>query len=520
MTMDRTLCRWTLSACLVLAACGEPTDQALNIDATATVAGRVFVDRNGNDQVDEQVDAVAPGVRVALVRSLGDTVGTAITDAQGWGVFRAVPVGSYRLVVDPRALGDTLRLVQPDSTRFVATASDSIVAFTVLGYPFATAAEVPALPAGRVVSIDAVALHRANLFGDSTLHLRDAGGTLRVVQLSPGTTAAAGDSVRVLGRVGSYLGRPALAGLAVFQLGTAVLPPPQRLSTAEAASAGDGRLDASLVEVRGARILESATLPGGDTRLRVDDGSGVLEVILDRLLNITSTIDDPLVPGVSVDVTGILVPNATGARWQLKPRGRSDLIGDVPEATIAEARRLDPGRLASVTGVAVSGIATFGDNTVHLQDATGSIRVVVSGSPSIFAGDSLRLLGLIGIRDGQPALVNALSTILGPAARVPPPSLLNTGVAATAREGDLDAALVEVRGAVIDTIVPAGAGSTELRVDDGSGRLVVILDPDTGIGASSFTMGERINVVGVLVPRAGGGSWVLKPRSPADITRP
>jgi len=506
-----------LAACVVLTSCGDVSEQPLTVDATAVVAGRVVVDKNGNEQVDEQADAIAPGVRVALVRNLGDTLATATTDGQGWAIFRAVPVGSYRLVIDPQVIGDSLRLVKPDSGQFVATAADTVAPIAMLGYPFATTAAAKELPAGRIVTVDGVALHRTHLFGDSTLHLVDASGTLRVMQLSASVSVAAGDSVRVLGRVGTYLQRPALAGAAVYPLGMGSVPAPHSLSTAEAASARGGALDGALVEVREARILENATLTGGDVRLRVDDGSGVLEVILSRSANIRA--EEPLVPGVSVDVVGVLVPNLTGNRWHLKPRGSSDLAADVPAATIAEARGLIPGRLVSITGVALSGAATFGDNTVHVWDPTGTIRVTVSGTPSIFPGDSLRLLGEIGIRDGQPMLLNAGSSILGAATRIPPPSSVNTGVAASADGGRLDAALVEVRGVTVDTIVPS-AGGTEVRVNDGSGELVVVLDPSTGIASASIAKGDRLHVVGVLVPRTGGGTWVLKPRSPADITRP
>ena len=70
-----------------------------------------------------------------------------------------------------------------------------------------------------------------------------------------------------------------------------------------------------------ATISSTATV-AGDFVLTVDDGSGVLEVVLDVDIGFFLV---PLVPSVVIDVTGVLVPTGSGA-WQLKPRNGGDVV--------------------------------------------------------------------------------------------------------------------------------------------------------------------------------------------------
>jgi hypothetical protein len=513
MRFPSTLSALALLSVLTAAACSEAGDP-LSIDATGALAGRAFLDRNGNNQLDAGVDAPAAGIRVALLRGVGDTVATALTDAGGVARFLALPVGSYRVVLDPAALGDTLRLVKVDSARVTVAAADTPMVTLTLGYPVVTAAQLRQMSPGKPVTLEGVALHTAHLFGDSSLHVADSTGVVRVTGILPRTTVAAGDRVRVLGRVGLYAGRRALVESSAFVLGSSQVPSPRVLSSAAAASARGGGFDGALVQVPGTRIISSAALPGGDVRVRVTDGSGPLDVLLDKDVGLTS--EEPLLPGVRLEVTGILFPKEGSTEWQLKPRHSSDLVATVPEVKAAEIRGLAPGSLVAIRAIALNGLATFGDNSLHLADPSGAIRAVNVGSNFLFAGDSVRVLGIVGVREGQTVLTPARATVLGKST-VPPPALVSTQAAATANGGKLDAALVEVRSAAIDSVASVG-GDVALRVDDGSGRLVVLIDRDTGIGTSAFVAGDRVDVVGLLVP-TGAGTWVLKPRSPADVVR-
>jgi hypothetical protein len=54
-------------------------------------------------------------------------------------------------------------------------------------------------------------------------------------------------------------------------------------------------------------------------------------------------------------------------------------------------------------------------------------------------------------------------------------------------------------------------------VTDGSGSLVVFLDPQAGFTLpGAFAPGHSFKFVGLLVP-TGTGTWMLKPRSSSDI---
>ena len=61
---------------------------------------------------------------------------------------------------------------------------------------------------------------------------------------------------------------------------------------------------------------------GGDFVMSVDDGSGALQVVVDKDITFNLT---PLVGGVVIHVTGVLVPTGGGV-WQFKPRSAGDAI--------------------------------------------------------------------------------------------------------------------------------------------------------------------------------------------------
>jgi hypothetical protein len=70
-----------------------------------------------------------------------------------------------------------------------------------------------------------------------------------------------------------------------------------------------------------------------------------------------------------------------------------------------------------------------------------------------------------------------------------------------------DAALIDS-----DTI----GAEIRLTVNDSSGLLIVILDPDASINAQIRSLPARVEVIGVLVP-IGARVWALKPRTSLDI---
>ena len=92
--------------------------------------------------------------------------------------------------------------------------------------------------------------------------------------------------------------------------------------------------------------------------------------------------------------------------------------------------------------------------------------------------------------------------------------------AASAIGGVLDAAFVQVAGAVQDTSSGSG-GDFRVIVDDGSGGVTVVLDGDIGgwPARSQWVPGvTATNLRGLLVPESG--VWVVRPRAPGDVSQP
>jgi hypothetical protein len=245
----------------------------------------------------------------------------------------------------------------------------------------------------------------------------------------------------------------------------------------------------------------------------VTDGSGLLDIVIDRHTGISTT---PYVPGASLVAVGLLVPSGQAALWHLKPRSALDLTVSFPTATIAQARLFEAGRVVSIEGIALNAWASFADSTVHMTDGTGLIRAVRVQPANIFAGDRVRMLGTIVSRDGQPTLSNVTSQILGTGV-LPLAERLTTARASIADGGRLDAGLVRVIDALVGDTATIG-GDLRLTVDDGTGPLEVLLDRDAGFQLGVLP-GAIIDVSGLLVPLTSGTAWRLKPRGPSDFVQ-
>ena len=88
-------------------------------------------------------------------------------------------------------------------------------------------------------------------------------------------------------------------------------------STHVAATADGGLLDAALVGVAGATMIDISTV-ATDVAIRMNDGSGPLDVVFDPNLG------PPAPLGGTLSGNGVLVP-ATGSTWQLKVRADTDV---------------------------------------------------------------------------------------------------------------------------------------------------------------------------------------------------
>ena len=507
--------RLKLNAALLLLAalaCDESADnRVLDIDATGSVLGVAYVDRNGNGFLDLPADGPQPNIRVQLAAvGGGTTVATALSNALGSFQFRNVPAGDYRVRVDSTSLPDSLRLVRIDSATVRVPAADSVGVLVTLSFASVTVRAARALPSGRRVFVEGVTLNGLTTFGDSTLHIADSTGSIRAVRVVSANVNA-GIRVRVLGTTELRDGQQTLADATITQIAVAAQPAPVGLTTQSAANASNGTLDAALVQVTAAPIVGATSTPTGDFLISVNDGSGLLEVLIDRSTNMNVS---QFFPGAQLTATGVLVSAGSG-KWQLKPRTQNDLTAGFASVTVSEARATQVGRIVSVEGIALNSWFTFGDSTVFLSDNTGTIRAVRVGPVNLLAGDRVRLIGTVATREGQPVLSNVTASVLGQGV-LPLPQTLTTARAANADGGRLDAGLVKVLDAVVSSAATV-AGDLVLVVSDGSGALEVVLDRDVGFAVGQFVVGARLDITGILVPNAGGLAWRLKPRQQSDL---
>lgn len=326
--MTRTVQRLTVAAAFAtLAACGNAgSDLGVGITATGSVIGAVYFDANGSGTRDAG-DTPMVGVRVAVVTPLSrDTVRAASSDIAGEFRISGVPVGSYAIVVDSGTIGDSVEVVGLPAGTIALAPDDSVDVDALLSFPFRTAAEVRSGTLGDRVFLTGVALHGRALFSDTLFHVVDTTGALRATRVRP-TSAVAGDSLRLRGRIAERDGQRVLDDVTVFVLGATFIPTVPTLTSAVAATAAAGAQDAALVRVLDAAVVDTATV-NGNLRVRVNDGSGVLSVVLDRAAD--GSFRPPFVAGAwtagrRYDFIGVLVPSGVGT-WALRPRSALDLL--------------------------------------------------------------------------------------------------------------------------------------------------------------------------------------------------
>jgi hypothetical protein len=314
---------------VALAACGADGDPITSVAATGTIGGLAYVDRDG-DGLLGQDDTPLPGIGIRVVTvGTQSTVATAATGPAGLFAIRNVPVGRYRIVVDEGTVPDSLRVLGIDSATVTVAADDSVGVSVRTSYPTATTAAARDMAPGARFFVNGVVTSAWPTFGDSTVHLRDAEGSIRATR-TDFSNAAPGDAVRLLGTRSTRDGQPTATFARVYVIAPGEPPVPQDVQTVAAAAASNGTLDAALVRIRNAEVLQASTMPSGDMLLIVDDGSGELRVLLDRRSSARITLPPPdedtgRYP-VRLDATGVLVPVTAGAGWQLKPRVQDDLV--------------------------------------------------------------------------------------------------------------------------------------------------------------------------------------------------
>lgn len=319
-------CRIVPLAVLALAACtNDGADLGFGPLPAHTVSVGVYLDRDGSRSL-TPLDTVYANARVALfLKGSTDTLRTGVTDAGGLLRFTNVSLGQYRVAIVPASIGDSLEVQAVDSSLIRIEVTDSITPVLArVGYPEVSIRQVRTLPANRRVFIRGIVLAGVQSFRDTTSHVSDTSGYIRLtrVSLRGGLTGnVPGDSVSVLGRTSSRAGQPTLDLAVVSRFGTRPAPIPLPLSTGVAANAQNGALDAALIQITGAVISDTVTV-APDFKVTLSDGTGSLEMILDGNINFPRS---QFRPGRIVTIgRGVLVPNGVGG-WFFKPRDLGDI---------------------------------------------------------------------------------------------------------------------------------------------------------------------------------------------------
>ena len=302
------------------------SDLGFNSTTTGRVLVGLYLDRDGSRTFSPVVDTVFRNARVALLtRDGGDTVRTALSDAEGVATFDGVPIGEYTVGVAAASIGDSIAVadVDPEEVRLDAGGvADSVV--VRLSYPELSIRQARALPLGRRAFIRGVVLAGVQSFRDTTSHVSDSSGQLRLTRVSlrgGATGSTPGDSVTVLGTASTRAGQPTLDLALISKIGSRPPPTPFSLSTGAAATASGGVLDAALAQVIGVIITDTVT-QAPDFLVTANDGSGSLKILIDPSLPIART---AFRPGRSMNVTGVLVPDGLG-NWMLRPRVAADVF--------------------------------------------------------------------------------------------------------------------------------------------------------------------------------------------------
>lgn len=298
----------------------------LAVEAAGTISGRAFFDLNGSGNFDAS-DVGMENVRLELFRQGDQSAPVAVVQSDAQGLFQIGPleVASYTLEVDPATIPDSLvlRNVQPG---VIQVPTDDVVEVSVaISYPAFSVAEARELPAGQTIFIEGVALNARSAMGDNSVHVREGNRAIRSTSVAP-PSILAGDRVRFRGRTGRAAGQPNLEEVTPFILQAGGGPGPLILTSAEAATARSGDVDADLVRVREATIV-SAHSEQGAWSVRINDGSGEVVGVV-RLLTVGWTqqqAEDRLTPGRQITLTGLLIPAGTGSAWRIHPRAGADI---------------------------------------------------------------------------------------------------------------------------------------------------------------------------------------------------
>lgn len=408
------------------------------------------------------------------------------------------------------------------------------------------------MPDATVVTIAGIAL-TDSAFTDGGGYLADATGGIAV--LLDGGSFSRGAALTVRGVVDDrYSQRTIRAGAdGVTSLGIGAEPARIAVTTGSIGESVEGRL----VEIE-ATIVSSPTTLSAGVAFDVDDGSGVVRVLLNGVAGIDA---DLWQRGVSVHLVGVVGQRDSGGTgllgYRVQPRDANDILaltppatptpspsptptptptasssstpmptptptpppGELPLMTIAEARNAAKNAVVRLRGVVTVASDVIEPGSAVIQDATAGILVRLSDEAgSLQRGEVVELIGIMSTKSGMLAVrVTA------------PPGRLGTAVEPTpAREAtgrlgeELEARLVVTRGALTEKPRRSSANNVSFGIDDGTGEIRIFISPRAGIDVSALRSGDWIEVRGVLGQETSGSQpdrgYRIWPRTGSDLS--
>ena len=302
-----------------VAGCGNAGEElGFNPERGARLTGEVYFDRDASGDR-TPLDTTRADILVSL-RQVGLTgeIARESTDVDGLVTFTGLLPGNYWILIDSAALGDTVVVTPAPAFAVALSAGPVVVIQAGLAPPVVTVAQARATAVGRPIVLTGSMVAGVQAFSDSAAFMSDTSGWIRlqsVRNLNGNDFNQPGERVRVRGHVATRFGQPVLDSAEVYLVALGVGGPADSVTTADAATARGGTLDAALVRIRKAVIIDTVT-SGGAVIVGVNDGSGRLEFRSDNRLGLPSA---SFAIGDTLDATGVLSPRSATV-WQLRPR--------------------------------------------------------------------------------------------------------------------------------------------------------------------------------------------------------
>ncbi len=450
------------------------------------LSGVIFRDDNANGSYDPGDDGIAEGVELTLLAGAppgGDTVATTITAADGTFSFAGLRPGSYTLEVTP--LG-TMQVV--GGTTIAVTVQADVptslpVEFT--GNLIITIAEARASAEGTVIAIEGVITWQAQ-WDASIYFLQDATGGISAFDGSD-PALQIGDSVRVVGARGSFRSEVQISPSSAPQVLGNVGEPAIRPVNATYINAG--LFQGELVTITG--TVDSLNVDGFDNQtVFLTDEEGVTFNVFGDARNGMASTDWTV--SQTVDIVGVL---GTDDRNTPAARLETRSIDDVTMPITIGAARGMTGDTVIVEGV-VTWQQQWDSRVYFFQDATGGISVFDSDiQPTLRRGDRVRMRGEVSVFRGETQLspvVNAqrIGQDVVPTARAVTAAEINAG--------QFQGELVAIAGTVDSLQVDGFDNQTVFLTDGAATTFTVYGDSRNGVGSAAWTVGQMVQVTGVL----------------------